>query len=90
MVYFSAQQEKSHFVITIHDNGGGIEEDDIEYVFDSYFTTKDESVGTGIGLYICKDIIENNIKGEISVENERLEFQGKSYLGAKFTITIPS
>lgn len=50
-------------------------------IFDPYFTTKHESVGTGIGLYMSKKIITQYFKGTLYVENDES--------GAKFTITIP-
>jgi len=69
------------FTIIIHDNAGGVPENILPKIFDPYFTTKHESLGTGIGLYMSKNIITNYFKGTFEVENEND--------GAKFTITIP-
>ncbi len=55
--------------IKIENNGGEIKEEVISRVFEPYFTTKFESQGTGIGLYMTKSIIETNIKGKIEVCN---------------------
>lgn len=44
--------------IDITDNGTGIDEETLQQVFDPFFTTS--SVGTGLGLYICKEILESN------------------------------
>ncbi|WP_432402650.1 ABC transporter substrate-binding protein [Wukongibacter sp. M2B1] len=68
-ISISIFEEKDMIITEINDNGGGIAEDIVEKVFDIYFTTKKESNGTGLGLYITKTIIENNMCGEIDIIN---------------------
>lgn len=66
-VVISAEKEKDFAVVRISDNAGGISDDVIQKVFDPYFTTRPQ--GNGIGLYMSKMIIENNLNGELSVSN---------------------
>ena len=62
-------QKDDTFIINISDNGGGIPEDILNRVFEPYFTTKFKSEGTGIGLYMCKTIIEESLHGSIKLKN---------------------
>lgn len=63
-------------MIQISDNGGGIKEQDIERIFEPYFSTKEH--GMGVGLYMSKVIVEKQMDGRLRVEN--------SDRGAKFTL----
>lgn len=71
---------KKEVVISIEDNAGGIIPINLETIFDPYFTTKEQSGGTGLGLYIAKIIVEHKMQGNISASN--------TPNGAKFTITL--
>jgi signal transduction histidine kinase len=51
-------EESSHVLVTIEDSGTGIDGNDKDRIFEPFFTTK--SGGTGIGLTICKSIIESH------------------------------
>ncbi len=68
-------------ILEVSDNGGGIPIEIFDKIFDSYFSTKTQKLGTGLGLCMSKTIIENNCKGKLSVKNEDE--------GAVFTVSIP-
>ncbi len=75
--------------LSIYDNAGGIREDILEKIFEPYFTTKHQSQGTGIGLYMTQEIINKHLKGSIKAENCQFEYNNKQHKGALFKITIP-
>ena len=56
--------------VTVKDNGGGVPEAIFDKIYDPYFTTKEEGKGTGIGLYMSKIIIENNMAGSLNAFND--------------------
>lgn len=68
-ITFTVHTTADDVYIRIQDNGGGVPLDLIDRIFEPYFTTKEEGKGTGIGLYMSKSIIENNMAGKITVFN---------------------
>ena len=74
--------------IIIKDNAGGINENIIDRVFEPYFTTKDKSQGTGIGLHMSREIIVKHMKGSLTVRNNEFTYNSKKYKGAVFEITL--
>ena len=71
------------------DNGGGIDAIIIDKIFEPYFTTKHKSLGTGIGLYMSKNIVEKHLKGNLYVKNVILERNKKEYKCANLIIDLP-
>lgn len=88
LVFIKAYEESKNIVIDIKDSAGGIPDEIMNKLFQPYFTTKTNNEGTGIGLYMSKQIIEG-MQGHIKVLNEEFEYEGKSYKGALFRVTIP-
>lgn len=88
-IFITLKQEKDRVIIFIKDNANGIDEKIIHRVFEPYFTTKANEKGTGIGLYMSKEIITKHFNGKIYVLNEIFTYQAKEYKGANFVIEIP-
>ncbi|MEA1914196.1 MAG: transporter substrate-binding domain-containing protein, partial [Campylobacterota bacterium] len=76
-------------IFEVKDNAGGIESSILHKVFEPYFTTKHQSQGTGIGLYMTQEIIVKHMNGTIEVSNEKFEYKSKQYNGANFKVSIP-
>jgi signal transduction histidine kinase len=78
----SVKTEGSNLVISIADNGEGMTEEVKQRLYENFFTTKPVGQGTGLGMGITRDIIENKHGGRISFESTEGE-------GTTFTFTIP-
>lgn len=79
-IILSINEIDNNTIVKIKDNAGGIKSEPIEKIFEPFFT-QDKPNGTGIGLFMSKLIIENNMNGELFVENTQD--------GALFTIIVP-
>ena len=67
-------KDENTFVVEVIDNGIGLKENVQESMFDAYYTTKSSDDNSGIGLYMCKKIIEDNMNSSISFTNRTEDF----------------
>ena len=80
-IVFKTYKKDDFIVFEYIDNAQGLNKELFDKIYEPYFTTKHQSSGTGLGLFICKIIIENSFKGEIMHENISN--------GLKFTLKFP-
>ncbi len=80
VIYIKVEKEEASFLITIRDNGPGIETDVLDKIFNPYFTTKGKQ-GTGLGLSIVKSIVD--------AHQGRIECHSVPGKGTTFLIRIP-
>lgn len=80
-VKVTVSKNKHYAIIDIEDNALGISNEVMPYIFEEYFTTKDEDKGTGLGLYMSYKIITQSLQGKLYAKNTQN--------GAKFTIELP-
>ena len=81
-VTVSVKVENGNLVISFADNGEGMSEEVKQRLYENFFTTKPIGQGTGLGMGITRDIIENKHGGTLSFESVEGE-------GATFTFTLP-
>ncbi|MDD3344697.1 MAG: HAMP domain-containing sensor histidine kinase, partial [Sulfurospirillaceae bacterium] len=86
IISISIYKESDYIVISISDNCGGIDDNNLSKIFDPYFSTKHKSIGTGLGLHIAKKIVEENMQGHLSAKN--IYDQKSKKIGAEFTIKV--
>ena len=80
LIIIESMTQKDLVIFSIEDNAGGIIPENFETIFDPYFTTKEQSGGTGLGLYLAKIIVEQKMLGEITASN--------TASGAKFKVVL--
>jgi signal transduction histidine kinase len=81
-VTISVSKQENNCIITLTDNGIGMNDEVKQKLFENFFTTKPVGEGTGLGMNIVRDIIENKHHGKVTFESEENQ-------GASFTFTIP-
>ena len=81
MVTIEAETTENTIVLKITDEGQGLSQEDLEKVFQPFFTTKPIGEGSGLGLSVVHGIVSSH-KGTITVENNKNK-------GATFTVTLP-
>lgn len=63
------QNGDSDVIVVIVDNGGGVKDGSADRIFEPYFTTKPTAHGSGLGLFMIKNIVEKNMGGVVEARN---------------------
>jgi signal transduction histidine kinase len=88
VIKITIKEDENYQILSIQDNAGGIDNTIIDKVFDQYFSTKDKNNGTGIGLDLAKQILEQQHNGKITVENKTFTYNKQKYTGACFNLML--
>ena len=88
-IFIEIKKTDASLEIKIKDNAGGIEDEIMNRIFEPYFTTKDEKQGTGLGLFMCNEIVTKHLKGDIQALSSTFSYEGKEYKGTTFKIILP-
>ncbi len=89
LIFMKCYKTNDNIIIKIYDNAGGINANLKKKIYEPYFTTKHQSQGTGLGLYMSNEIIKNHFKGELLNTTISYNYEEKKYKGEEFTITLP-
>tara|TARA_B100001063_G_scaffold247239_1_gene291590 strand:+ start:3251 stop:6028 length:2778 start_codon:yes stop_codon:yes gene_type:complete len=89
--YFSIKifEDNKKIKIQFQDNAGGIPDNILPKIFEPYYTTKHQSQGTGLGLYMTYNLINQSMNGSVEVSNIIYKVEEKEYKGTEFIITLP-
>jgi signal transduction histidine kinase len=88
VIFIDVYKQNKKAIIKVKDNAGGIPKDIIDKVCEPYFTTKHQSQGTGIGLYMTSQIIKKNMNGTFKIKNVEVKYENKIYKGIETTIEV--
>ncbi len=84
-IIISCEAKKNWAEVSVHDNGKGIPDEDIEYIFDKFYQSKNQNtkkpLGSGLGLAICKQIVEKH--------NGKIRVAKSNKTGTTLVFTLP-
>jgi signal transduction histidine kinase/ABC-type nitrate/sulfonate/bicarbonate transport system substrate-binding protein len=87
-IFIDILRKNDKAIIKIKDNAGGIDDEILDKVFEPYFTTKHQAQGTGIGLYMCQEIINKHMNGHIDITNTQFKYNQKTEKGTLAVIVL--
>ena len=88
-IFISSKIKKDQVIIKIKDNAHGIANSALAHIFEPYFTTKDKTKGTGLGLNITYNLVTKGMNGTIEAYNVSFTYNKIEHTGAEFRIQLP-
>ena len=88
-IFLNSNIKGDKIILELYDNAKGLHKDNINKVFEPYFTTQHQTDGKGLGLYTVYKTITESFNGMIDVTNIEFNYNNKKHKGAKFEIQIP-
>lgn len=82
MINYPLLNKGNYVCFTVRDNGSGINEENLQKIFDPYFSTKMKDTGSGLGLYVAYGIIK--------AHNGHIDVTSKPNEGTQFDVYLPS
>ncbi len=81
-IEIEARREDPYIVVIYRDDGSGISEENIQHIYDAFFTTKHDKGGSGLGMHIIYNLVKSLLGGTVKCESKLGE-------GVRFTIVFP-
>lgn len=88
LIFIDILINEENILIKIRDNAGGVRRNIINKIYEPYFTTKLRSQSTGIGLFMCDEIITKHMNGKIESVNKKYIYNDIKYKGLETLITL--
>lgn len=89
LIFISLEKINESLVISVKDNGLGIDSSIQKKIFEPYFTTKHKAQGVGLSLYMAKNVLIKYFNGDLTFENKEYTYHDKKQIGSEFKITFP-
>jgi len=87
-IFIDVTNDDDNVIIRIKDNAGGAKDEILDKIYEPYFTTKHKAQGTGIGLYMCEEMITKHMNGKIESTNKIYIYEDIEYKGLETIITL--
>ncbi len=88
-IFIAIKNNGKKLIISIKDDGGGVEADILEQAFEPYFTTSHQSIGKGMGLYMIYRLIKEHFHGNISLKNQEYTYNETKLKGLEVYMELP-